>query len=174
MQTGVSGESCDSCLFTDARGLMSPGAKSFCATHCQECLVPSRVQMVFCGSSCKYFSRANQAKKHGPASTFLATASDGTGATHQSKVTFDAFDLFIARAKPDVFMWENVDAVLDQSPDSGSSSGSSNLDYVLQQWEDQYAVQPFLTDAAAWGTSISAAFVCAGPVTCARKNLSNE
>ena len=115
------------------------------ACSCQRKMLQS-THIFMCGSSCKYFSRANHCKAHGPSGSFLSTAADGgPGSNHQSMVTFQAMVEFIEKCQPSIIVWENVDSILDEGP------GTNNLEHVLSLWEPVYALVPFLTDASSWG-----------------------
>jgi hypothetical protein len=132
----------NTCMFADVRDMGEPVAP--CTVHkdrnkdgqskskkakvdsMAECPVP-RCDMVFCGSSCKYFSKMATKKSHGPASTFLAHGKDRGGQDHSSLRTFDGFLAYLESAQPPMFIWENVEAVADTSHDPDDRAACSSV-----------------------------------------------
>lgn len=156
---------CAACLFDDVTDLKNVQAP--CHAHgrpkstsskskidkstLKQCRVPD-VNIVSTGSSCKYFSAANQSRKHGEKTTLLSRQEGD----HQSLVTYQAFILYLQQHGPDMFLYENTDGILD-SPGATQQEEDkvrTNVDVVVRDTTDRgYEVQPVILKASGFGTT---------------------
>ena len=88
--------------------------------------------MFSCGSSCKYFSHASRDRSHGISATLLARFFNCCPKDmHQSLTTFLAWRDYLRRHKPNIVIWENTDAFLDNTTAADKQALKSNLAIVL-------------------------------------------
>ena len=113
-----------------------------CKMHAGKCYVP-RVDLLLVGTSCKDVSRANPNKaKH--KNVLQQTASRGGSAQ-----TFHGLLAYLDKQRPTLVIFENVDALLE---DSSSSSGSSNMQVLISEFANRgYQAQATICEASKFG-----------------------
>ena len=123
-------------------------------SHQHRCKVQSR-DISVTGSSCKYFSKFNMNKKWGSPQEFLSRA--GGGGSHQSWITYLAWICYLGSHKPAMFVYENVDSmvdgndVADDKPSIGPED-KSILQVILDHVSERgYEAIPMLIGSETYG-----------------------
>ena len=136
-------EPAHACIFADVQDL--GGETAFCVVHNGHCQVPTSDVFV-CGVSCKDISRPNP--RRDPSKPVLAEAESPGG----SAQTWAGFKGFVSTKMPGIVIFENVDAIDDQSSDAGGGAAANNMDLVLITMSGfGYEAQSLMTDASQFG-----------------------
>eukprot|EP00973_Karenia_brevis_P073277 10180360-Karenia_brevis.AAC.1 len=117
----------------------------FTSKEPQQCCPVPHADIAFCGSSCKYFSNMHFHKKYGSSSEMLGNPA---ASNHSSYVTFKGFIAYVEAHRPSIFVWENVEAVAENSKTEEGMENSCLAHFNRTCAPLGYMIQTMLTDSS--------------------------